>query len=203
MRTARVLIAGALATLAACGGGGGDGGGTAPAVFTTLAVAPTSANVLVGGTQTITPTARDQNGGTMSGLTTTYTSGSQAIATVTNAGVITGVAVGTTAITVSGTVGSVTKTATVNVTVTVPGATANVDATASSQFNPSQAFITRNGTVTWTFAIEHNVTFDASGGPANIPNTATGSVSRAFPNAGTFAYHCTIHAGMAGSVVVQ
>jgi plastocyanin len=203
MRTTRALIAGTLVTLAACGGGGDDGG-TAPAVFTTLAVSPTSANLLVGGTQTITPTARDQNGGTMSGLTAvTYTTGSQAIATVTNAGVVSGVAVGTTAITVSGTIGTVTKTATVNVSVIVPGATASVDATLSSQFSPPTAFITRNGTVTWTFAMQHNVTFDGAGAPADIPNTTTGSVSRTFPNAGTFAYHCTIHAGMTGSVVVQ
>lgn len=205
MRTARVLIVGALATLAACSGGGGDdGGGTAPAVFTTLAVAPTTASMLVGGTQTITATARDQNGGTMSGLTTTYSSGSQAIATVTNAGVITGVAVGTTTITASGTVGSVTKTATVNVTVTVPGATAAVDATASNTFNPASVTVTRNGVVTWTFAANHNVTFDTQGSPANIPDRATGTASATFPNAGTFAYHCTIHgSSMSGSVVVQ
>jgi plastocyanin len=204
MRTARALIVGALATLAACGGDDGDDGGTAPAVFTTLAVEPTSANLVVGGTQTITTTARDQNGGTMSGLTTTYTAGSQAIASVTNAGVITGVAVGTTTITASGTVGSVTKTATVNVTVALPGATASVAATADNKFNPTSVTVTRNGVVTWTFAAQHNVTFDTQGAPANIPNQSTGTASATFPTAGTFAYHCTIHGtGMSGSVEVK
>lgn len=206
MRAVRVMVvAGVLGTLAACGGGGGGGdGGTGPAVFTTLSVTPTSATVLVGGTQALTATARDQNNGSLSGLAVTYTSNNAAIATVSTGGVVTGVAVGTTSIAVSGTVGSVTKTANVDVAVVVPGPTASVDATTSNSFRPPSVAITKGGTVTWSFAALHNVTFDTQGAPGNIADRATGSASLTFPNAGTYEYHCTIHgSSMSGTVVVQ
>jgi plastocyanin len=203
MQKARVLVIAALVLVGACGGGGDDGGGgTGPSVFTTLTVAPGNVGVLVNGTQALTPTARDQRSAPMSGLTATYTTGNASVATVTAAGLVTGVAVGTTQITVSGTVGTVTKTASVNVVVSVPSATASVAATIGNAFSPSTAFITVGGTVTWTFATTHNVVFEA-GGPTNIGDTSSGSVSRTFPNAGTFNYHCTIHTGMNGSVEVK
>jgi plastocyanin len=205
MRKAGILIAAMVASVVACGGGG-DGGGeiTGTQNFTSLSVKPaTSVNVLVGGTQALAVTALDQSNKTMSGLTTTYNSGTPSVATVDANGVITGVAVGSSQVTVTGTIGSVSKTATVNVTVSVPGPTASVAAMTNDTFSPATAFITQNGTVTWTFATTHNVTFDGSGGPANIPDTSTGSASRTFPTKGTFAYHCTIHPGMSGSVVVQ
>lgn len=194
-----------VAALGACGGGGGDDGGVDPGnrVFTTFTVSPTEATVLVGATQRLTAIARDQSSATMSGLSVSYASSDQAIATVTSAGVVTGVAPGTARITATGTVGSVTKTATADITVTnTAPQSASVTASAASTFDPSQVTVARNGTVTWTFAIEHNVTFDGSGAPANIGNTAGGTASRVFPNSGTFSYHCTIHPGMAGSVVV-
>jgi plastocyanin len=160
--------------------------------------------VVVGGTQTLTASARDQNGATMSGLTTTFTSGNNAIATVNTSGVITGVAQGSTTIAVNGTVGTVTKTQNVSVDVTVPSGAASVAATASNQFTPATVTVTRNGTVTWSFAARHNVTFDTQGAPAGTGDRESGTASITFPNAGTFAYHCTIHgAGMSGTVVVQ
>lgn len=62
-----------------------------------------------------------------------------------------------------------------------------------------------NGTITWEFgAVPHNVTFAATPGrPADIAgfNTNT-SIARTFTTTGTFAYECTIHPGMRGSVVV-
>jgi plastocyanin len=209
MRVARVwmfaVAASAGAGVAGCGGGGygGDGTGVTTPVFTTLSVTPTTATIIVGSTQALTATARDQKSAAMSGLTVAYTSSNQSVATVTSAGVVTAVAVGTARITATGTVGSVTKTANVDITVTGSAPlTASVTATAASTFDPSQVLVARNGSVTWTFAMEHNVTFDGSGAPANIPTTASGSVSRAFPNAGSFPYHCTLHTGMNGTVVV-
>jgi len=78
--------------------------------------------------------------------------------------------------------------------------------TTSNTFNPATVSITAAGMVTWTnnAGIDHNVTFNqATGAPANVANFSTGSASRSFPTAGTFAYQCTLHAGMNGTVVVQ
>lgn len=202
MRVAHVFMLAGASLLVGCSGGGDGGGGTGPdAVFTSISVAPASVNVVVNGTQQLTVTAKDQNGGNMTGLTSTFASSDQSKATVNASGVVTGVAVGTARITVTGTIGTVSKTTNVDVTVAVPGATAAVTATASNQFSPENVTITKGGSVTWTFNGQHTVTFDASGSPANIERSS-GSEARTFPNAGTFAYHCTIHAGMDGSVVV-
>lgn len=205
MWTVRVLAVAALVAFAGCSGGGDGGGTTGPTpVFTSLTISPSTPSVAVGGTTTLTATAKDQSNNTMSGLQTTYTSGNTAIATVTNAGVITGVAVGTAQITATGVIGAVTKTQTVTVTVAVAGATANVAATTSNTFDPKNVTITRGGTVTWTFATLHDVTFDTQGAPGNIAAKSSGSAALTFPNAGTFNYHCTIHgAGMNGTIVVQ
>ncbi len=204
MRVARLwALTVAAAVVAGCGGD--DDPPTGPAVFTTLSVTPATPTIIIGVPLTLTALAKDQNGGNMSGLTVTYQSSDQTKATVTSAGVVTGLAAGPVTITATGTVGTVTKTATVNGTVAPVGPTASVAATADSRFEPQTVAITRQGTVTWTFAMLHNVTFGSGGAPTggNIPDTGTGSVQRTFPNAGTFNYSCTIHPGMTGSVVVQ
>ena len=177
---------------------------TAPApVFTSVTISPASPSVNVGLTAQLTAVAKDQNGGNMSGATFTYESSDQSKATVTNAGVVTGVAAGTARITATGTVGTVTKTAFVDVTVT-PSAGAAVTATLGSTFDPQTVTISRGGSVTWTFAALHNVTFGGTtGAPQNIPDQATGSAQRQFNTAGTFNYQCTLHAGMQGTVIVQ
>lgn len=205
MRNARVLAVGAVLTLVACGGGGDDGGGgTAPAVFTSMTVAPASVTVAPQGTQALTASAVDQRGQSMSGLATTYVSSDQSKATVNAAGVVTGVAVGTARVTVTGTIGSVTKTKDVDVTVSAPGQSAAVNATTGNQFDPQTVVIAPGGTVTWNFAALHNVTFSGTGAPANITDKSTGSDARTFPTAGTYNYICTIHgSGMSGIVRVQ
>ena len=80
----------------------------------------------------------------------------------------------------------------------VASATANV-------FSPTTVTVVRGGTVTWTSgARPHNVAFVATpGAPTNVPTGTNLDVSRVFPTAGTFAYACTLHAGMIGTVVVQ
>jgi len=207
MRKARVLVVGAVLTLAACSGGddGDDGGGgTGPAVFTSMTVTPATVTVAPQGTQALTASAVDLRGQSMSGLATTFVSSDQSKATVNTAGVVTGVAVGTAKITVTGTIGSVTKTKDVDVTVSAPGLAATVNATAGNQFDPSTVIIAPGGTVTWNFAALHNVTFSGTGAPANITDKATGSDARTFPTAGTFNYICTIHGqSMSGVVRVQ
>lgn len=75
-----------------------------------------------------------------------------------------------------------------------------------ASFSPTSVSITRNGTVTWnnTSGISHNVTFSAGTGvPANIGNHTSGTNQRTFGTSGTFAYTCTNHGGMNGSVSVQ
>lgn len=86
-----------------------------------------------------------------------------------------------------------------------PSASATVTLGAAS-FTPSSVSITLNGTVTWnnTSGLDHNVTFNAAAGaPSNIATHNSGSNQRSFSAAGSFAYGCTLHAGMNGTVTVQ
>ena len=86
-----------------------------------------------------------------------------------------------------------------------PGNT--VAATASLAFTPNSLTINSGESVTFSFgAVAHNVTFDMPNAatPADIPgNNSNVSIQRAFATAGTYQYHCTIHPGMAGSIVVR
>lgn len=86
-----------------------------------------------------------------------------------------------------------------------PGNT--VSATAALAFTPNSLTVNSGETVTFAFgAVAHNVTFDTPDAttPADIPgNNSNVSVDRAFTTAGTYRYHCTIHPGMAGSIVVR
>jgi plastocyanin len=71
-------------------------------------------------------------------------------------------------------------------------------------FSPNAITVPQNTSVTFAWQGTtnlHNVTFGA-GGPANIPNATSGSVSRTFNNVGTVTYQCTNHGGMTGSVTV-
>lgn len=79
-----------------------------------------------------------------------------------------------------------------------------VIATNESTFNPAALTVAPGTTVTFTFqGTTHNVTFSGTSAPANIPNTANASVARTFPSGGVFAYTCTLHSGMNGSITVQ
>ena len=213
MQLLRVLGVGLLAVAAACGGGGGsdDGGTTNPGGQQTLnEIRPsvTSLSLTAGQSSTITVTALNTSGGTITNAgTPSFSSRSASVAEVNNQGIVFAVAAGTTTIDISLTFGGVTKTASVTVIVTgTLGATATVAAgSASNTFQPQVVGVARGGTVTWSFAaLEHNVTFSGGGGaPASIPNTTNSSVSRTFGTAGNFPYDCTLHAGMTGTVIVR
>jgi plastocyanin len=69
-------------------------------------------------------------------------------------------------------------------------------------FVPAEITIARGGFVEWQFDGVHNVTFSTQGSPANVPDTANGSVARSFPSVGRFSYRCTIHPGEGGVVNV-
>jgi plastocyanin len=71
-------------------------------------------------------------------------------------------------------------------------------------FSPTNVQVAVGTTVTWTWgsgAASHNVTF--SDGASSGDKSGGATYSRTFNTAGTYAYHCTIHPGMAGSVLVQ
>ncbi|MBV9880248.1 MAG: hypothetical protein JO180_07110 [Gemmatirosa sp.] len=88
----------------------------------------------------------------------------------------------------------------------VAAQTATVEASAvANLFSPQTTTIAQGGTVTWTFGTRpHNVTFvQVAGVPTNVPTTTSNQASRTFTAAGTYAYACTLHAGMIGTVVVK
>ena len=71
-------------------------------------------------------------------------------------------------------------------------------------FNPATASVPTGSKVTWTNndTTAHTVTFDD--GSADSGNIAPGSTfDHTFATAGTFAYHCTIHSQMKGTVTVS
>jgi plastocyanin len=79
----------------------------------------------------------------------------------------------------------------------------------AATFVPPTATVTKNTSVTWSNSsgIQHNVVFDnppAAVVGGNIGTMdANASASRTFATAGVYAFHCTIHAGMNGSLTVQ
>jgi plastocyanin len=90
------------------------------------------------------------------------------------------------------------------------GSTNNTPASGNSvsmvntSFSPANLTVTAGTTVTWTNndAMTHTVTSD--GGIFDSGNIGSGKTySRAFATVGTFPYHCTIHAGMTGTITVK
>jgi plastocyanin len=71
-------------------------------------------------------------------------------------------------------------------------------------YTPDDLEIAVGTTVTWTNtdSVDHTSTSDGSGW--NSGSIAPGGqFSFAFQSAGTFSYHCAIHPGMIGTVVVR
>jgi plastocyanin len=68
-------------------------------------------------------------------------------------------------------------------------------------FSPKSSAVKVGDTVTWTFKGQsaHNVTFD----DFNSKLMKSGTFTHTFDKAGSFEYHCTIHTGMTGKVVVS
>ena len=208
----RVLrLVGAVVVVTGCGGGGGGGGGTPPppAVASTTINPSSAQSINVAGTVAFSAQPKDAQGGNLTRTVTWSTSDATkvSLSATTGASVTaTGVAVGSSQIrATSETVPSTL----VTVTVTPSGPnpmTADVTATATDTFNPSTVTIAPGGTVTWTFvpAREHNVTFTGNAPPGGtIGTTSNTTVSRTFPNAGSYPYTCTLHSGMNGTVNVQ
>ena len=79
----------------------------------------------------------------------------------------------------------------------------------AATFVPTTATVAKNSAVVWfnSSGIFHNVVFDnppsavAGGDLGNMDANAT--ASRTFATAGVYAFHCTVHAGMNGTLTVQ
>ena len=86
---------------------------------------------------------------------------------------------------------------------TTPKAEASVEL-ANFAMNPDEVTIKKGGKVTWTNkdSVEHTVTADK--GEFDSGQLSEGQTfSRTFDTAGTFAYHCTPHPSMTGTIVVK
>ena len=68
-------------------------------------------------------------------------------------------------------------------------------------FSPKGATVGKGGTVTWKWGgrLVHNVTFRST----HSKTQSKGSFSVKFNNKGKFAYRCTIHPGMVGTITVK
>jgi plastocyanin len=88
-----------------------------------------------------------------------------------------------------------------SLSVTIP---TGAEALGNRAFVPSDLTVDAGTTVTWTNSdrVSHTSTSDAAGwNSGTIP--AGGQFAFRFQNSGTFRYHCTIHPGMIGTVVVR
>jgi plastocyanin len=94
---------------------------------------------------------------------------------------------------------------------TDPGNTAcpaNTVCARASSFDPATLTVAKGTVVTFDnkSTVDHNVIFDAPTPPgvADIGAFAYGtSTTRTFGTVGTYNFHCTIHAGMTGTITVQ
>lgn len=83
----------------------------------------------------------------------------------------------------------------------VPADSATTVSVKDNFFSPKRVSVSKGATVTWNWAgrAAHNVTFRST----HSKTQAKGSFKVRFNNKGTFAYRCTIHPGMVGTITVK
>jgi trimeric autotransporter adhesin len=151
---ALTIIASAILAVA-CGSDNSSPTGTA-AVASVSVSAPTTA-ILVGATATLTATPKDATGNAVSGATVTWSSSSDAIATVSSTGTVTGVAPGTATITAT----SNGQTGSAVVTVASKIVTFKATMTPANEVPPTSS--TGSGTFTATLDTTNNLfTYDVT-----------------------------------------
>jgi plastocyanin len=174
-------------------------------------LSPATVTLAPGGTAPLEPVATNAAGARVTPLPAVAWSVQDLAKVRISAGVVTAVAAGATTVTATFTADGKTWTASANVIVTAPSTpTAPSSATVQGvddAFSPSAVTIATGGTVTWTMVDEeHDVTWTgAAPTGGNIGRMDRGrSVSRTFPNAGSYAYTCSRHDGKhGGTVTVQ
>ena len=75
-----------------------------------------------------------------------------------------------------------------------------------SIFQPTSVTVVKGTAVSFqnSSGVDHNIVFDAPpAGVTDIGPISSGTQTRTFGTAGSFALHCIIHAGMIATVVVQ
>ena len=84
---------------------------------------------------------------------------------------------------------------------------ATVQATPALQFTPATVNLAVGGTIEFEFgAVAHNVYFDDAppGAPDDIADPSFNArIGREFRARGRYVYHCHLHPGMSGVIVVQ
>ncbi|MCU0649384.1 MAG: Ig-like domain-containing protein [Gemmatimonadaceae bacterium] len=157
LRTTALVAA--IALLAACGGG--DSTPTQPpppAPVGSVSVSLGAAQLVAGTTTTATAQLLSTTGATLAGCTVTWTSGNEAVATVSATGLVTGVSPGTVSITATseGRSGSTTLTvtpvpvATITVALAQSSVTAGTSTVASATLRSGSGDVLSGRTITWS-----------------------------------------------------
>jgi plastocyanin len=85
-----------------------------------------------------------------------------------------------------------------------PPASGNAVSMVNMSFSPANLTVTAGTTVTWTNNDAMNHTVTSNSGLFDSGNIAAGAkFSKQFSTAGSYPYHCTIHAGMTGTITVK
>jgi plastocyanin len=81
---------------------------------------------------------------------------------------------------------------------TAVGGGATIQA-AGTSFSPANIRVSQGTTVSWTFTGSHSTTSNQSFWNSGVTSAP---FNQDLPSAGKFPYHCTVHAGMKGSIAV-
>lgn len=202
-------IAVSLVVLGCGGGGDGPPTGNDEPVATVTINGIGGNSIEIAETWSLSVTLRDAQNRTLSGRAITWSATPQGRVTLSAATGVTTTVTGVTEGAVSVSATSEGKSATASFTVVEEGQaplTATVSLLSAS-FSPGAVTIKSGGTVTWNnnSGVQHNLLWDDTP-PAGVQsvnpfNTGT-SENFTFNATGSFAYHCSIHGGMNGSVSV-
>jgi plastocyanin len=204
--------------LLACGGGGGAGTGPcSPGAATQLVKSGDGQSWYFNNPlpTLLSVTARDANSCPVPGLVINWavTAGGGGVSPAQSTTNANGVASTTDSVgsapmqTVTATPGTAGPTAQAFTQNATAAPTAAAVSVADFSFSPQAVVIQSGGTVTWTWggAAPHDVSYD--GGPTPLPTGSgtpktTGTHQNTITPLGRYTYHCSVHAGMTGSVTV-